>query len=335
MLQELTRELEASRDLPQESAAQALELILAEGTPDREIMAFLSALYSKGETPSEIAGFARIMRRHAVSLRSRHHSFIDTAGTGGGADTFNVSTAAAFVIAGAGLPVAKHGNRAATSRSGSADVLQALGVQVARSAEVARKSLDELGIAFLFAPLFHPAMKRVVQIRRQLPHRTIFNLLGPLTNPAGAPYQIIGVYSRELTRKLGQALAALGCRRAWVVHSRDGLDELSTAAPSWVTEVEEDRERSFEFDPAPHSFAAWDPEAVSGGSPEDNGRLVRAILEGRQHGSPRDLVVLNAAAALHLAGEPDFRVAVDRAAESIDSGSAVRKLDQLIEAYAG
>ena len=335
MLQELTRELEASRDLPQESAAQALELILAEGTPDREIMAFLSALYSKGETPSEIAGFARIMRRHAVSLRSRHHSFIDTAGTGGGADTFNVSTAAAFVIAGAGLPVAKHGNRAATSRSGSADVLQALGVQVARSAEVARKSLDELGIAFLFAPLFHPAMKRVVQIRRQLPHRTIFNLLGPLTNPAGAPYQIIGVYSRELTRKLGQALAALGCRRAWVVHSRDGLDELSTAAPSWVTEVEEDRERSFEFDPAPHAFAAWDPEAVSGGSPEDNGRLVRAILEGRQHGSPRDLVVLNAAAALHLAGEPDFRVALDRAAESIDSGSAVRKLDQLIEAYAG
>jgi anthranilate phosphoribosyltransferase len=335
MLQELTRELEASRDLPQESAAQALELILAEGTPDREIMAFLSALYSKGETPSEIAGFARIMRRHAVSLRSRHHSFIDTAGTGGGADTFNVSTAAAFVIAGAGLPVAKHGNRAATSRSGSADVLQALGVQVARSAEVARKSLDELGIAFLFAPLFHPAMKRVVQIRRQLPHRTIFNLLGPLTNPAGAPYQIIGVYSRELTWKLGQALAALGCRRAWVVHSRDGLDELSTAAPSWVTEVEEDRERSFEFDPAPHAFAAWDPEAVSGGSPEDNGRLVRAILEGRQHGSPRDLVVLNAAAALHLAGEPDFRVALDRAAESIDSGSAVRKLDQLIEAYAG
>ncbi len=178
-------------------------------------------------------------------------------------------------------------------------------------------------------------MKRVVRIRRQLPHRTIFNLLGPLTNPAGAPYQIIGVYSRELTRKLGQALAALGCRRAWVVHSRDGLDELSTAAPSWVTEVEEDRDRNFEFDPAPHAFAAWDPEAVSGGSPEDNGRLVRAILEGRQHGSPRDLVVLNAAAALHLAGEPDFRVALDRAAESIDSGSAVRKLDQLIEAYAG
>ena len=335
MLQELTRELEASRDLPQESAAQALELILAEGTPDREIMAFLSALYSKGETPSEIAGFARIMRRHAVSLRCRHRRFIDTAGTGGGADTFNVSTAAAFVIAGAGLPVAKHGNRAATSRSGSADVLQALGVQVGRSAEVARKSLDELGIAFLFAPLFHPAMKRVVQIRRQLPHRTIFNLLGPLTNPAGAPYQIIGVYSRELTWKLGQALAALGCRRAWVVHSRDGLDELSTAAPSWVTEVREDRHRGFEFDPASHAFASWDPEAVSGGSPEDNARLARAILEGRQHGSPRDLVVLNAAAALHLAGESKFQVALDRAAESIDSGSAVRKLDRLIEAYAG
>ena len=335
MLQELTRELEGSRDLTQESAARALELILAEGTPDREIMAFLSALYSKGETPSEIAGFARIMRRHAVSLRCRHHDFIDTAGTGGGADTFNVSTAAAFVIAGAGLPVAKHGNRAATSRSGSADVLQALGVRVARSTEVARQSLDDLGIAFLFAPLFHPAMKRVVRIRQQLPHRTIFNLLGPLTNPAGAPYQIIGVYAPELTRKLGQALAALGCRRAWVVHSRDGLDELSTAAPSWVTEVEEDRERSFEFDPAPHGFASWDAVSVAGGSPEENGRLVRAILEGRQHGSPRDLVVLNAAAALHLAGEPDFRVALDRAGDSIDSGSAVKKLDQLVEAYAG
>lgn len=335
MLQELTRELEASRDLPQESAAQALELILAEGTPDREIMAFLSALHSKGETPAEIAGFARIMRRHAVTLRCRHQDLIDTAGTGGGADTFNVSTAAAFVIAGAGLPVAKHGNRAATSRSGSADVLQALGVQVARSAEVARQSLDELGIAFLFAPLFHPSMKRVVQIRRQLPHRTIFNLLGPLTNPAGAPYQIIGVYAPDLTRRLGKALAALGCSRAWVVHSRDGLDELSTGAPSWVTEVEDDRDRSFEFDPAPHGFAPRDLSAVAGGSPEENGRLVRAILEGGQHGSPRDLVVLNAAAALHLAGESDFRVALDRAGESIDSGSAVKKLDQLVEAYAG
>ena len=335
MLQELTGELEASRDLPQESASRALELILAEGTPDREIMAFLSALYSKGETAAEIAGFARIMRRHAVRIQCRHDSFIDTAGTGGGADTFNVSTAAAFVIAGAGLAVAKHGNRAATSRSGSADALQALGVQVARSAEVARQSLDELGLAFLFAPLFHPAMKRVVQVRRQLPHRTIFNLLGPLTNPAGAPYQIIGVYAPELTRKLGQALAALGCRRAWVVHSRDGLDELSTAAPSRVTEVEEDRDRSFEFDPAPHGFAPWDPQAVAGGTPEDNARLIRRILEAEQHGTARDLVVLNAAAALHLAGEADFRVALDRAGESIDSGSAVKKLDQLIEAYAG
>lgn len=335
MLQELTRELEASRDLPQESAAQALELILAEGTPDREIMAFLSALYSKGETAAEIAGFARIMRRHAVRLQCRHEEFIDTAGTGGGADTFNVSTAAAFVIAGAGLAVAKHGNRAATSRSGSADALQALGVQVARSAEVARQSLDEVGIAFLFAPLFHPAMKRVVQVRRQLPHRTIFNLLGPLTNPAGAPYQIIGVYAPELTRKLGQALAALGCRRAWVVHSRDGLDELSTAAPSWVTEVEGNRDRSFEFDPAEYGFASWDPRAVAGGSPEDNGRLIRRILEGERQGPARDLVVLNAAAALRLAGEADFRVALDRAGESIDSGRAVRKLDQLVEAYAG
>ena len=335
MLQELTQELEASRDLTQESAARALELILAEGTPDQEIMAFLSALYSKGETPSEIAGFARIMRRHAVSLQCRHRKFIDTAGTGGGSDTFNVSTAAAFVIAGAGLAVAKHGNRAATSRSGSADALQALGVRVGRSAEVARRSLDELGIAFLFAPLFHPAMKRVVRVRQQLPHRTIFNLLGPLTNPAGAPYQIIGVYAPELTGRLGKALAALGCRRAWVVHSRDGLDELSTAAPSWVTEVEDDRDRSFEFDPAPHAFAPWDPRAVAGGSPEDNARLIRRILEGGQHGPARDLVVLNAAAALHLAGEADFRVALDRAGESIDSGNAVKKLDQLIEAYAG
>ena len=335
MLQELTRELEASRDLPQESAAQALELILAEGTPDRDIMAFLSALYSKGETPSEIAGFARIMRRHAVSLRCGHGKFIDTAGTGGGADTFNVSTAAAFVIAGAGLAVAKHGNRAATSRSGSADALQALGVQVARSARVARQSLDELGIAFLFAPLFHPAMKRVVQIRRQLPHRTIFNLLGPLTNPAGAPYQIIGVYAPELTRKLGKALAALGCIRAWVVHSQDGLDELSTGAPSWVTEVEGNRDRSFEFDPAAHSLTPLDRQAVAGGTPEDNGRLIRNILDGKQHGSPRDLVVLNAAAALHLAGESNFGEALDRAADSIDSGNAAKKLDQLVEAYAG
>jgi len=333
MLRGYTEKLTAGSDLSEEEAATCLELILSSETPDTEIANFLRELFLKGETSAEIAGFARVMRQHAVSVESNHDRFIDTAGTGGGSETFNISTAAAFVIAGAGLAVAKHGNRAATSRSGSADVLTALGVRIDPPAGVAERCLDELGIAFLFAPLFHPAMKRVVGVRRQLTHRTIFNLLGPLTNPASAPYQLIGVYSSELTAKLASALSSLGCRRAWVVHSGDGLDELSTASGNWVSEVSDQEVTHFRFDPPKHGLKASPISSLVGGTPEENASIIRQILEGRTPGAPRDVVVLNAAAALHVAGESEFGKALARAAESIDSGAAQHKLEGLIEAY--
>ena len=333
MLRRYTQKLTAGVDLSEAEAAACLELILSSETPDADITTFLKKLYSKGETPDEVAGFARVMRQHAVSIENRHDRLIDTAGTGGGAETFNISTAAAFVISGAGLPVAKHGNRAVTSRSGSADVLTALGVRVDAPVEVTQASLDSLGVAFLFAPLFHPAMKRVVGIRKQLEHRTIFNLLGPLTNPASAPYQVIGVYSSDLTENLATALWSLGCRKAWVVHSGDGLDELSTASGNSISEVSGQGVTSFRFNPKEYGLKPSPASALAGGTPEQNAALIREILGGRTRGAARDIVVLNAAAALHVAGETDFEKALERSAESIDSGSAEQKLEGLIETY--
>ncbi|MGH9342087.1 MAG: anthranilate phosphoribosyltransferase [Acidobacteriota bacterium] len=339
MLPELTRKLMAGQDLAQPEAEQALESILSEETPEAAIASFLTALAIKGETSEEIAGFARIMRRHARRIKSDHSRVIDTAGTGGGADTFNISTAAAFVIAGAGLPVAKHGNRALTSRCGSADVLAALGVNIENPPEVAEEALNEIGIAFMFAPLFHPAMKRVAQVRRQLGHRTIFNMLGPLTNPASAPYQIIGVYSTELTEKLARALCSLDCRRAWVVHSHDGLDELSISAPTSVADVCNSSVRSFDFEAT--DFTDYTEKIrenpcnpwLNGGTPEENAAIIRGILEGRINGAAREIVILNAGAALHVAGEDDFPQALTLASDSIDSGAALDKLQQLIRIY--
>lgn len=336
MLQEFTRKLIAGQHLAEAEAEQALELILSESTSDAVIVSFLTALALKEETPEEITGFARVMRRRAVSIRSHHAKLIDTAGTGGGAETFNISTTAAFVIAGAGLPVAKHGNRAVTSRCGSADVLAALGVQIDRPPEVAERALNEVGIAFMFAPLFHPAMKRVAQIRRELGRRTIFNLLGPLTNPAGASYQIIGVYARDLTDKVARALAGLGCRRAWVLHSDDGLDELSPAGAR-VSEVEGTSVKTFDFAPFASLRFSNRPDAkdakIEAGTPEENAQLTRGILEGKVRRYPREIVLLNAAAALHVAGEGEFDQAFQKAEESLNSGAALTKLEQLIEAY--
>jgi anthranilate phosphoribosyltransferase len=333
MLQELTRTVLEGRHLSEQESEQALEMIISDRTSDAEIAAFLSALARKGETSDEVAGFARVMRRHAVRVRSAHPKVVDTAGTGGGLDTFNISTTAAFVIAGAGLPIAKHGNRAITSRCGSADLLTALGVNVNQPAEAAEESLNRFGVAFMFAPLFHPSMKRVAAIRRQLGHRTIFNLLGPLTNPASASLQIIGVYCPTLTEKLAQALGRLECEKAWVVHSQDGLDELSVGAPARVTEVSGEGVRTFELDPARFGVPRAELTSLRGGTPHENAALTMAILEGRVKGPARDVVTLNAAAALHLAGEREFTAAIGRAEEAIDSGAALDKLRQLADAY--
>ncbi len=333
MLQELTRIVMAGRDLTEEQAQDAIEFMLTEDTSEVAIASFLSALSIKGETADEIAGFARVMRAHVVRVHSDHEKTVDTAGTGGGLDTFNISTTAAFVIAGAGVAVAKHGNRAVTSRCGSADVLAALGVPLESSPQMAEACLNRTGIAFMFAPMFHPAMKRVASIRRQLGHRTIFNLLGPLVNPASAPFQVIGVYSPALTEKMAQALSRLECRRGWVVHSLDGLDELSPGAAARVSSSEGKEVKTFDFDPSTFGLSGATATELRGGTPSENAARLVALLEGRETGPGRDVVVLNAAAGIYLAEGTDFSASVEVAKESLDSGAARGKLRSLVEFY--
>jgi anthranilate phosphoribosyltransferase len=335
MLQEFTERLVAREDLDEAESEQCMESILADDTSDAAIASFLTALTTKGETALEILGFARVMRRHSFRIRSSFANLIDTAGTGGGVETFNISTTAAFVIAGAGIPVAKHGNRAVTSRCGSADLLEVLGVNIANSPQQAENCLEGCGLAFMFAPVFHPAMKRVAVIRRQLGHRTIFNLLGPLTNPASASFQIVGVYAPELTEKMAEALAGLGCQSGWVVHSRDGLDELSPGAPAQVSAVEKGCVRTFEFHPSECGSSLDSLSAMRGGSPGENARTTLEVLQGAERGPAREVVLLNAAAALALAQQTDFAEARARAEESLDSGAALLKLNHLIEFSGG
>jgi len=280
-LREFTLRLMRGENLRREEAEKFLGALLDGGATDAQIGAALVALAVKGETVEELAGLATAMRLRAVRIRSRHECFIDTAGTGSStAKTFNVSTAAAFVIAGAGLPVAKHGSRAATSRSGSADVLAALGVNVSASPEVSETCLNELGICFMFAPLYHGATARVAGVRRELGVHTTFNLLGPLTNPAGAPRQIIGVWHGALVEPLARTLAALGSERAWVVHGLDGLDEVTLAAGTKVAEVSGGTVPVFEVSPEEFGLERATLEGLRGGDAEGNARTVRAILSG-------------------------------------------------------
>ena len=311
---------------------------LLDGTAtDSQIGAALVALAVKGETVEELAGLASAMRARAVRINARHERFIDTAGTGSSAaKTFNVSTAAAFVIAGAGLPVAKHGSRAATSRSGSADVLAALGVNVSAPPEVSEACLNELGICFMFAPLYHGATARVAGVRRELGVHTTFNLLGPLTNPAGAPRQIIGVWHEALVEPLAHTLAALGSERAWVVHGLDGLDEVTLAARTKVAEVSDGGVRVFEVAPEEFGLESAPLEDLRGGDAEENARMIRAILSGERRDAGRSLVVANAAAALYVGGVAEnLSEAARLAAQSIDGGAALAKLERLAKASKG
>jgi len=328
MLDELTRQVLDRVDLDEDQAEAALRAILSQDAEDQLIAAFLVALGDKGECDAEITGFARVMRELAVRVRTTRDAVVDTAGTGGGRPSFNISTAAALVAAGAGVAVAKHGNRAITSRSGSADVLQELGVKIDCPASVSEKALDELGICFLFAPAYHPAMKRVARIRRELGRKTIFNMLGPLTNPASAPYQVVGVYAPELTQKLAGALLKLGCRRAWVVHGLDGLDELSISAPSLVCRVEEGACSSFEFSPVLARLAV--PE---GGTPAENALLIRGLLDGSVTGPAREVVILNAAVTVHVSTGSPLSRCTEMVEDALLRGAARRKLNQLVEFY--
>src|SRR3989441_4883532 len=321
-------------NLSRSDASEFLEALLSEESTDGQIAAALVALAVKGETVEELTGIAAAMRWRAVPLNPRHERFLDTAGTGSScAKTFNVSTAAAFVIAGAGLPVAKHGNRAASSLCGSADVLTALGVNVAVSPQVAEWCLNELGICFMFAPLYHGATARVAGIRRQLGVQTTFNLLGPLTNPARAPRQIIGVWDRDLIEPLAQTLALLGTERAWIVHGADGLDEVTISGSTFIAEATQGKVRTFEARPDDFGLGRGELDHLRGGDAESNALIIREVVSGGRQDEARALVVVNAAAALHVGGFAEsLRDAARIAASSIDSGAALAKLDQLIEA---
>ncbi len=333
-LRALLLRLMRGEDLRREEAEALLEALLDGEATDAQIGAALVALAVKGETVEELAGMAQAMRARATRINCRHERFIDTAGTGSShAKTFNVSTAAAFVIAGAGLAVAKHGSRAATSRSGSADVLSALGVNVSVGPEVSENCLNEFGICFMFAPLYHGATKRVAGVRRELGVHTTFNLLGPLTNPAGARRQLIGVWHRALVEPVARALARLGTERAWVVHGADGLDEVTLAGTTFVAEAVGGEVKTFEIAPEEFGLARSELAHLRGGDAEENARIIRAVLDGTRRDAARSLVVLNAAAALLVGGEAEDLAAAARLAEqSIDGGAASAKLERLIDA---
>jgi anthranilate phosphoribosyltransferase len=336
-LTELLARLVRREDLNREEAFGLLEALLDTEATDAQISGALVALAAKGETVEELTGMAEGLRSRAVRVISQHRCFIDTAGTGSSrAKTFNISTAAAFVIAAAGLPVAKHGNRAASSKSGSADLLTALGVNVSVIPLVSENALNEIGICFMFAPLFHGATARVAGIRRQLGIHTTFNLLGPLSNPAGAPRQIIGVWRKDLAEKLAQVLAELGTEHAWVVHGEDGLDEITLSGMTHVAEALDGRVNTFDIGPADFGFETGSLEHLRGGDAEANAGIVSAVLGGERKDEARALVIMNAAAALYLGGAAaDLREGARIAGDAIDSGEAQRKLELLIEATSG
>lgn len=333
VLRELLPSLVRREALSRDDAGRLLNALLEDDATDAQIASALVALAAKGETVEELAGMAAALRSRSVRITCQHSCFIDTAGTGSSlAKTFNISTAAAFVIAGAGLPVAKHGNRAASSRCGSADLLSALGVNVNAPPELSEQCLNEIGICFMFAPIYHGATARVAGIRRQLGIHTIFNLLGPLSNPAGAPRQIVGVWRRDLVEQMAKVLAASGTERAWVVHGEDGLDEITLATKTLVAEVKGANVSCFEVEPK--TFGLWrgSLEHLRGGDAEANGRIVREVLSGKRRDEARGLVIANAAAALFVGGTCSDLVAAAKAAEeSIDGGAAGTKLEQLIE----
>lgn len=299
-----------------------------------QIAALISTLSMKGETVGEITGAAMSMRRHAVKIDAGGLPVVDTCGTGGdGVNTFNISTAAAFVVAGAGVPVAKHGNRAVSSKCGSADVLAELGVNLEAPSEGVEECIRTVGIGFLFAPKMHPAMKHAAPVRKELGIRTIFNMLGPLTNPAGARGQILGVFSAELTEPFANVLNALGSRRAFIVYGNDGLDEITVTTTTRITELNAGKISTYEFDPLPYIGEYHPRKALAGGAPAENAAIIRNVLGG-QAGAARDIVLLNAAAGIAAGGKAQtIKEGFQAAQHSIDSGNALKALDGLREYF--
>jgi anthranilate phosphoribosyltransferase len=349
VLREALHKLVEGQDLTEGEMIDAMEAIMGGEATHAQVAGFLTALRIKGETVDEITGAARVMREHATPIRVggrrepavsidrdeinvEEETILDTCGTGGsGTNTFNISTTTAFVLAGAGVRVAKHGNRAVSSRCGSADVLEALGVNLDITPEKVQQCVEEVGIGFLYAPLLHSAMKHVAPVRREMGIRTVFNILGPLTNPAGASRQVLGVYRKELTATLARVLGRLGSTRACVVHGSDGMDEITITGSTFVAELREGEIQEYRIRPEDVGLKTAPAETIRGGDAQENAAIVRGILGGEK-GPRRDVVLLNAAAALRVCGLTDeLGGGVDLAARILDAGKAREALERLVE----
>lgn len=319
-------------DLSDNQMAEVMETIFSGKATDAMIGALMGALATKGETFEELAGAARAMRKAALRIEVAASPVVDTCGTGGdGANTFNISTTTAFVVAGCGLTVAKHGNRSVSSTCGSADVLESLGIKLDVDPEIVEEAIAAIGIGFLFAPLYHSAMKYVIKARKEVGVRSIFNMLGPLTNPASASCQLLGVFAPELTEMFAEALNLLDVKRALVVHGHDGLDEISICAPTRISELNQGTVRTYDIYPEHYFGQHADPEALKGGTAKENATIIRNILNGEK-GAQRDVVLINSAGALMAAGKADdFKAGIKTAAKAIDTGAAKDKLERLIQ----
>lgn len=330
MIQEVIQKVVDGDDLKEDEMVEAMNEIMEGHTTDAQIACFLTALRLKGETVEEITGAVRVMREKATKINTKHPLVVDTCSTGGtGLHSFNISTTSAFVVAGAGIPVAKHGNRGVTRQSGSANVLMSLGVNIDISPEQVGKCIDEVGVGFLFAPLLHGAMKHAIGPRREIGIRTIFNAIGPLTNPAGAKAQVLGVYSSELTETHAQVLKNLGTLHAFIVHGADGLDEITTTTTTRISELFKGEVNTYTLDPTTLGIPKTEQESLLGGTPEENAEITTNILKG-QMGPKRDIVLLNAGAAIVTGGKAaNLETGIKLAADSIDSGRAFEKLEEL------
>lgn len=333
MIREAIAKLVRSEDLSRAEVELAMEEIMTGQALPAQIGSFLTAMRMKGETIEEIVGAAVIMRKHATRIKTRHPVILDTCGTGGDeSQTFNVSTIAAFVVAGAGIAVAKHGNRCVSSKCGSADLLKELGVNIETEEHAVSRCLDEIGVGFLFAPALHKAMQYAVGPRREIGIRTMFNILGPLTNPAGATHQLLGVYDYRLTKLVAQALGELGSKHALVVHGDDGLDEVTTSDSTQVSELKGGKVTSYEITPMEFGIRKSKPGELKGGDASQNAKIAIAVLSGEK-GPQRDIVIINAGCAIYAAdGAKSIKEGIEIAEESIESGEGLKKLEQLKEA---
>jgi len=332
MIVEAIKKVVEKQNLNRDEAVAVMEEIMSGQATPAQIASFITGLRMKGETVEEIVGFARVMREHATPIRPDQVELLDTCGTGGDVShTFNISTVTAFVAAGAGVKVAKHGNRSVSSHCGSADVMEALGVKIELPPEKIEACIDQVGIGFMFAPLLHQAMKYAIGPRREIGIRTVFNILGPLTNPARATYQILGVFNPDLTETIAQVLGDLGVKHALVVHGADGLDELSTTGENKISEMANGKVNTYRLNPKQLGLPLATLDDLKGGSIEENVQIVRSILSGEK-GPRRDVVLLNSAAALIAAERAgNFNEGLGLASQSIDSGAALEKLEKLVE----